>query len=558
MLGRRPGVPRVEANPVAQTATVTYDPERPRSRAARLGRGVRLPLRGPLGSRAHLRSARRAGPRARDHAGVERADEAHGHGHGGHAGMSMARDGARHAQPLPRGARVRDADRAVVAARARPVRLDAADARSASTSTSGSSLLSLPVVFYSSSIFFTGAWRRPAGADARHDGAGRRRDRHGLALLGRGHVLDRGRGLLRGGGRAGRASCCSATGSRCAPAAGPTTPSARCSTSRRRRPSCSGTGSRSRSRPRRSRSATCCCPPGRQGPGRRGGRSRARARSTSRRSPARACPSTSSPATELDRRDDQQERHPARPRHRGRLRHRARADRQARPGGPELEGPRPAAGRPRRLLARAGRARRRPADLRRLVLRRRPRRPGRAAVRHHRRGHHLPRRARPGDADGDHGRHRAGRQARHPVQERDRARAGRRARHRRARQDRHAHARASPRSSPSRPPTASTRPSCCASPPRVERESEHPLAEAIVRPRRARGSQRAARRAASSRARARRARDGRRPPARGRQRRGCSTARAIALDGLAGRADELAGEGRTVVHVARRRRAPPA
>ena len=57
----------------------------------------------------------------------------------------------------------------------------------------------------------------------------------------------------------------------------------------------------------------------------------------------------------------------------------------------------------------------------------RPRRQGLAAVRDQRRRHHLPRRARPGDADRDHGRHRPGRQARDPVQERDRARAGRHA-----------------------------------------------------------------------------------------------------------------------------------
>ena len=59
------------------------------------------------------------------------------------------------------------------------------------------------------------------------------------------------------------------------------------------------------------------------------------------------------------RRDDQQERHAARPRDRRRLGHRARADRQARPGGAELQGARPAARRPRRVLARARRARRR-------------------------------------------------------------------------------------------------------------------------------------------------------------------------------------------------------
>ena len=66
------------------------------------------------------------------------------------------------------------------------------------------------------------------------------------------------------------------------------------------------------------------------------------------------------PGDAADRRDDQQERHPARAGDRGRLGHRARPDRQARAGGAELEGAGPAARRPGRLLARAGRARRRP------------------------------------------------------------------------------------------------------------------------------------------------------------------------------------------------------
>lgn len=54
---------------------------------------------------------------------------------------------------------------------------------------------------------------------------------------------------------------------------------------------------------------------------------------------------------------------------------------------------------------------------------------------------HLPGRARSRYADGDHGRQRAGRQARDLVQERDRAGAGGEPGHRRVRQDRHAHPR---------------------------------------------------------------------------------------------------------------------
>jgi Cu2+-exporting ATPase len=90
-LGRRPGVLAVEANPVAQTATVTFDPAA--TSVAELRRWVEEcgyhcagqsvpghvcdPLAEPGAVAVH------------DHAAVERADEAHGHGHGGHAGMSM-------------------------------------------------------------------------------------------------------------------------------------------------------------------------------------------------------------------------------------------------------------------------------------------------------------------------------------------------------------------------------------------------------------------------------------------------------------------------------------
>ena len=58
-------------------------------------------------------------------------------------------------------------------------------------------LLSLPIVFYASTIFFKGAVSALRAQDAGHDGPGRRRDRHRLALLGRRDVLHRGRGLLR-------------------------------------------------------------------------------------------------------------------------------------------------------------------------------------------------------------------------------------------------------------------------------------------------------------------------------------------------------------------------
>ena len=75
-----------------------------------------------------------------------------------------------------------------------------------------------------------------------------------------------------------------------------------------------------------------------------------------------------------DRRHDQQERDAPRPGDRGRLGHGPGPDREAGPGGPELEGPGPAPRRPRRLLARARRPGRRSRHLPRLVLHRRPRR----------------------------------------------------------------------------------------------------------------------------------------------------------------------------------------
>jgi Cu2+-exporting ATPase len=90
VLGNRPGVIDVKANPVAQTATVTLDPDRTSIRELRgwveecgyhcAGQSVPGHLCDPLVSPDH-------GPH--DRAAVERADHAHGHGVGGHAGMSM-------------------------------------------------------------------------------------------------------------------------------------------------------------------------------------------------------------------------------------------------------------------------------------------------------------------------------------------------------------------------------------------------------------------------------------------------------------------------------------
>src|SRR4051794_31121382 len=91
VLGHRPGVLAVAANPVAQTATVTFDPTETSVEDLRgwveqcgyhcAGQSTPGHICDPLVDPDH-------GPH--DHAAVERADDAHGHGHGGHAGMSMA------------------------------------------------------------------------------------------------------------------------------------------------------------------------------------------------------------------------------------------------------------------------------------------------------------------------------------------------------------------------------------------------------------------------------------------------------------------------------------
>ncbi len=160
VLGARPGVVAVEANPVAQTATVEYDPATTSIDAlARwvedcgyhcAGRSVPGHVCDPLAQQEPLAPAH-------DHAAVERADHADGHGHGGHAGMSMAE-------------MVRDMrNRFLVAALfAAPIALwsPLGDSLFGSTPPTpfgiGDDLwqffLSLPVVFYSSAVFFKGAY----------------------------------------------------------------------------------------------------------------------------------------------------------------------------------------------------------------------------------------------------------------------------------------------------------------------------------------------------------------------------------------------------------------
>jgi Cu2+-exporting ATPase len=92
VLGRRPGVLTVDANPVAQTATVSFDPEAASVEDLRTwveecgyhcaGRSVPGHICDPM-------LAEGAPEHGHDHAAAERAEKAHGHGEGGLAGMSM-------------------------------------------------------------------------------------------------------------------------------------------------------------------------------------------------------------------------------------------------------------------------------------------------------------------------------------------------------------------------------------------------------------------------------------------------------------------------------------
>ena len=159
VLAHRPGVVSVEANPVAQTATVVYDPDVTSVEALRewieecgyhcAGQSAPGHICDPLIAPDH-------GPH--DHEATQRADEADGHGHGGHAGMSMA-------------AMVADMRNRFLVALIFTVPIVLWSG--VGSGLIGSELaipfgigrnwwlllLSLPVVLYSSSIFFTGAWR---------------------------------------------------------------------------------------------------------------------------------------------------------------------------------------------------------------------------------------------------------------------------------------------------------------------------------------------------------------------------------------------------------------
>jgi Cu2+-exporting ATPase len=160
-LGAQPGVLVVEANPVAQTASVVYDPAVTSADELRrwveecgyhcAGRSVPGHICDPLAPAEPLAPAH-------DHTAVERADQADGHGHGGHAGMSMA-------------AMVADVRNRFLVALvfALPIALWSPIGESIFGSTPPTPFgmreslwqffLSLPVVFYSSQIFFKGAYK---------------------------------------------------------------------------------------------------------------------------------------------------------------------------------------------------------------------------------------------------------------------------------------------------------------------------------------------------------------------------------------------------------------
>jgi Cu2+-exporting ATPase len=160
-LAAQPGVLAVEANPVAQTATVALHPAITSVEQLRrwveecgyhcAGRSVPGHVCDPLADEEPLAPVH-------DHAALERAEEADGHGHGGHAGMSMA-------------AMVADMRNRFLVALvfAVPIALwsPLGDRIFGSTPPTPFGMreslwqffLSLPVVFYSSQVFFKGAYR---------------------------------------------------------------------------------------------------------------------------------------------------------------------------------------------------------------------------------------------------------------------------------------------------------------------------------------------------------------------------------------------------------------
>ncbi len=160
VLGRRPGVASVQANPVAQTATVTFDPDRTSIKELRTwveecgyhcaGQSVPNHICDPL-----LEPFRKGAAHVHD-AGMPSAREAMGHG--GHAGMSM--------EAMVRDMRNRFLVAAVLSV---PILLYSSIGRNVLGFSLAAPfglrddvfqlILSLPVIFYSSWIFFDGAYR---------------------------------------------------------------------------------------------------------------------------------------------------------------------------------------------------------------------------------------------------------------------------------------------------------------------------------------------------------------------------------------------------------------
>jgi Cu2+-exporting ATPase len=159
VLSRRPGVVSVDANPVAQTATVTYDPARTDLTELRhwvrecgyhcAGQSVPHHVCDPMADPGHAGTRKAQGPASSPH------DEM---GHGGHRSMGMA--------DMVRDMRNRFLVAGILSV---PVLLWSPIGREVigfeTAAPFGlrddvfSLLLSLPVVFYSAWIFFDGAWR---------------------------------------------------------------------------------------------------------------------------------------------------------------------------------------------------------------------------------------------------------------------------------------------------------------------------------------------------------------------------------------------------------------
>ncbi|MGY1638916.1 heavy metal translocating P-type ATPase [Geodermatophilus sp. SYSU D00742] len=187
VLGRRPGVLSVEANPVGQTATVTYDPTRTSvaDLAAWLrdcgyhcaGQSVPRHVCDPAAEPEPHRPAGHHDDHRPEEAGgtpQEHADHVRrGGGHAGHAGMTPQEamgHGGHHAG-MSMDAMVRDMrNRFLVAALLSiPILLWSPIGREVLGFTAPAPLglrddvfslvLSLPVVFYSAWVFFDGAWR---------------------------------------------------------------------------------------------------------------------------------------------------------------------------------------------------------------------------------------------------------------------------------------------------------------------------------------------------------------------------------------------------------------